>query len=185
MKEDDIYNLLLSRDQNGLSLMLDQYGPLIAFVVRNTGLVNNEDVSECISDIIFTVWRRVKKYNPAKSSFKTWIVMVTRGCAIDYIRKNKKPNTVISLSDLEKTYGRELHSGTSALDYLINPDIIQLLQQLPPPDNEIFYRRFVLGEKVTDIADLLGLNQDTIYKRIQRGRSKLKILMEREGYNYG
>lgn len=185
MKDEDICELLLVRNQVGLSSLLDKHGSLIAYIVRNTGLTNEEDISECISDVLLTVWKRVKKYDSSKSSFKTWLVMVTRGCAIDYLRKHNKNNTIVSLSDLDETGIRQLHSASSALDHLLSHDLIQLLQDLPPPDNEIFYRRFILGETITGIANTLGMTQDNIYKRIQRGRNKLKMLMEREGYIYG
>jgi RNA polymerase sigma-70 factor (ECF subfamily) len=185
MKDEDIYRLLLSRNQDGLCRLLDRYGSLIAYIARNTGVANEEDIAECISDIMFTIWKRIKKFDPSKSSFKTWVVIVSRGCAIDYIRKNKKNNHMVSLDDLSEASLKELYTESSALNRLLNPNLIQLLQELPPPDNEIFYRRFILGETVAGIAGLLGMTQDNIYKRISRGKEKLKVLMEREGYSYG
>jgi RNA polymerase sigma-70 factor (ECF subfamily) len=185
MKDEDICRLLLSRNQDGLSGLLDRYGSLIAYIARNAGVSNQEDISECISDILFTVWKRIKKYDSSKSTFKTWLVIVSRGCAIDYLRKNKKYNRMVFLDDLEETSGNELYPKSSALDHLLDPGLIQLLQELPPPDNEIFYRRFILGETVAGIAGILGLTQENIYKRILRGKGKLKALMEREGYSYG
>ncbi|HHY81896.1 MAG TPA: sigma-70 family RNA polymerase sigma factor [Clostridiales bacterium] len=185
MKDEDICRLLLSRNEDGLSCLLDRYGSLIAYIIRNTGVTNEDDIAECISDIMHTVWKRIKKYDPSRSSFKTWLVIITRGCAINYLRKSNKYSSVISLDSLEGTYLKDLYSESSALERLLDPDLIQLLQEMPPPDNEIFYRRFVLGETVACIAGTLGLTQDNIYKRILRGKEKLKMLMEREGYNYG
>ena len=179
MKDDDIRRLLRSRDESGLVCLLDRYGWLITYIVRNTGITHTEDIPECISDILFAVWKRIKKFDSSKSSFKTWLVLVSRGCAIDFLRKNKRYGGTVSLEDV-KVIGNE----SSALNRLLSPDLIQMLQMLPPPDNEIFYRRFILGETVTGIADNLSLTQDAVYKRIMRGKSKLKALMEKEGYYY-
>ncbi len=165
--------------------MLDRYGLLIAYISRNTGLTDREDISECVSDVLFAVWKRIRRYDPARSSFKTWLVMIARGCAIDHLRKNRKNDNQVPLAVLDEMGGGLLPAGTSALDRLLSPDLIQLLQGLPPPDNEIFYRRFVLGETVAGIAGLLGLTSDSIYKRIQRGKGKLRTILESEGYSYG
>ncbi len=185
IKDEEILHLLLSRSQKGLSGLLDRYGLLIAYIARNTGLIDQEDISECVSDVLYAVWKRSGKYDPARSSFKTWLVMIARGCAIDYLRKNKRNNNLVPLSGINETGEGLLRSRSSALDQLLCPDLMQLLQELPPPDNEIFYRRFVLGETVEGIAGLLGMTRDGIYKRIQRGRGKLRTLLEREGYSYG
>lgn len=179
MIDEEILNLINEKNQEGLTYLLDKYGGMMAYIVRNTGNFSEEDISECLSDVLFTVWKRVKKFDRTKASFKTWVVIVTRGCAIDFLRKNSKHKNTISLEDI-----KELHSETSAFAELEDNGIIEVLQQLPPPDNEIFYRRFVLGESLAEISKLLDMTQDSIYKRIQRGKEKLKNLMKREGCYY-
>ncbi|HCS73704.1 MAG TPA: hypothetical protein DIW17_07505 [Clostridiales bacterium] len=179
MQDKDIYELIHSKNQDGLSRLLDQYGSLISYIVRNTGITNPEDLSECISDILFAVWKRIKKFDLTKSSFKTWVVMLTRGCSIDYLRKNKKRISTVSIDQVP-----EISEESAELNKVLEPNLIQLLQELPPPDNEIFYHRFILGEAVTEIANILDLTNDAIYKRINRGKTKLRELMEREGIEY-
>ena len=127
LKDEEILRLLLSRNQKGLSGLLDRYGLLIAYIARNTGLIAPEDISECVSDVLFAVWKRCKKYDPARSSFKTWLVMVARGCAIDYQRKSKGNNNLVSLSGLNENSEVLLNPRSSALEQLLYPDLIQLL----------------------------------------------------------
>lgn len=179
MGDEEIFALLSKRNQEGLSWLLDKYGGLITYIVRNIGMDNEADISECMSDILYTVWKRIDKYDKTKSSFKTWLLLVVRGCAVDYLRKNHKFTKMISLDEIKQSYLESL-----PLDNVMSQDVIALLQELPPPDNEIFYRKFVLGESVKKIASLLKLNPDNIYKRISRGKDKLKKLLEREGYYY-
>ncbi len=179
MSDDNILALLRAREQEGLSYLLDKYAGLMKYIVKNTGIQNDEDISECISDILFTIWKRINKYNQAKASFKTWIVIITRGCTIDYLRKNFKHSNVISFDDINEIPV----SDNSYLNGLEN-NLLYLLQELSPPDNHIFYKRFVLGESVTEIAKGIGITQENVYKRISRGKEKLKDLMKREGYRY-
>lgn len=179
MGDADILALLRTRKQEGLHYLLDKYAGLMKYIVKNTGIQNDEDVSECISDILFTIWKRINKYNQTKASFKTWIVLVTRGCAIDNLRKNSKHSNVVPLDDIN-----EISISDNNLLKGSGNNVISLLQELTPPDNDIFYRRFVLGESVTEIAKVLGITQENVYKRISRGKEKLRVLMDREGYRY-
>ena len=177
MRDEDISFLIRARDQEGLSSLFDKYGKLIIYIVKNTGCSNEEDISECSSDILYAIWKRISKYDEAKSSFKTWIVIVARGCAINYLRKNRKHKNQVPIEDIKELYLSE--DGFEAMDY---DNIIESLQELPPPDNIVFYRRFVLGESVPEIAKLLNQTADSIYKRITRGKEKLKNLMTGEGF---
>lgn len=179
MRDEELLVLLVKQKQESLSHLVDKYGGLMEYIVRNLGLINDEDVSECISDILYVVWKRINRYDKTKSSFKTWLLIVTRGCTVDYLRKNRKFTKWLSLDNIEEPY-----TEGSPLDNMIDREVIALLQKLTPPDNEIFYRRFVLGESVAEIANLLQLKPDSIYKRISRGKGKLKSLLEMEGYCY-
>ena len=179
MGDDNILALIRARKQEGLSYLLDKYAGLMKYIVNNAGLQNDDDISECISDILYTIWKRINKYDKDKASFKSWIVIVTRGCAIDYLRKNSKHSNVISFDDINEI-------SVSDNDFLnvSENNVIYLLQELSPPDNHIFYRRFVLGESVSEIAKDIGITQDNVYKRISRGKEKLRDLINREGYRY-
>ena len=179
MSDDDILALLKAKKQEGLSYILDKYAGLMAYIVKNIGNLSEEDVSECISDILYTIWKRINKYDKSKASFKTWIIIVTRGCAVDYLRKNVKHSNIVSFDDIN-----EISITDSEVAKVSDSSVISFLQELSPPDNEIFYRRFVIGESVSEIAKSLGITQENVYKRLSRGKEKLKNLMSKEGYRY-
>lgn len=174
MNDNIIIEKLINRDQSGLSLMMDHYSGLISYIVRNTIHPSDEDLKECVSDILLAVWKRINKYNSEKSSFKSWLVMVSRGCSVDYIRKNKK-NNHISLEEISYQLFYEMSDLTVS-------KIIEMMQLMPPPDNEIFYLRFIIGEEIETISNRLNLSKENTYKRIARGREKFKSLMKKEGY---
>lgn len=177
MSDDQIYNSILAGKQDGLSLLLDKYGGLMAYIARNVGHFNEEDIEECISDILLAVWKRIGNYKKDKSSFKSWVVLVTRGCAIDHVRKTGKHNETLHLEDIGEGF-----PFNESYDQLGMDKMNELLNQLAPPDNEIFYRRFILGEDVSVISRTLNQTKESIYKRIARGREKLRAILAEEGY---
>ncbi len=178
MNDEHIYNLIMSEKQEGLSMLLDKYGGLIAYIARNIGSFNDEDLAECISDILLAVWERIDNYRKDKSSFKSWFVLVARGCIIDYIRKTSKHSELVHLEDIKETFVFNETYDTPSID-----KINELISMLSPPDNEIFCRHFILGEDISHISKELNMTSGSIYKRISRGRDKLKAILIKEGYH--
>lgn len=174
MDDHKIIHLLKTDPDKGVEYIMSQYGGLLMHLVQNTGIMAREDQEECISDILYHVWRKTKLYDENKSSFKTWLILLARGCSVDYIRKHKKLIKSIPLETLEDL------KGIKGEERLV--DILDLLQQLPYPDHEIFFKRFIMGQKPATIAKELELSVDNVYKRIQRGRDTLKQLIEQEGF---
>ena len=176
MIDEKIFSLIRAKNQEGLSLLIDKYGGLISYISKNIGNLNSEDMCECVSDVIFLIWQNIDKFDIAKASFKTWITIITHNCTIDYIRKTNK-NKTVPIDNI-------IDTAVTEYDFeLLNTNkIIELLDKLPPPDNEIFYRRFLLGEEVKLIATSLNASEDSIYKRILRGRKKFKKILVEEGY---
>lgn len=177
MSDEIIYQQLLQHNQQAITYIFEKYGGLIKYIISGSVTLTEEESEECISDVLFNLWKRVEKYDSTKSSFKSWLIIVTRGTAIDYYRKIAKHKKTIFLEEL--TSPIIFHEE---FDKLGVNKIIELLQMLPPPDNEIFYDRFVLGEEIEKIARKHNISKDNAYKRINRGRKKLKEIFQKEGF---
>jgi DNA-directed RNA polymerase specialized sigma24 family protein len=74
-------------------------------------------------------------------------------------------------------------SAVEPYDTLEISKMTDMLNKLPPPDNEIFYRHFILGENITFISEKLKITKENTYKRIARGRGKLSRVLKEEGYD--
>ncbi len=175
MKEQEIFKMLFNKEQQAITLLLSQYGGMFAHIVRNTGIINQEDVEECISDIVYKIWKRAKKFNKEKASFSTFITLIARGCAIDYVRKHKKHWQVLSL-DIENSV--ILSEEDISIDYQVIVDKINILD---PPDDQILYQKYIIGEEVAYIAKSLGISIDNVYKRISRAKKMLQVHLTKEG----
>ena len=56
------------------------------------------------------------------------------------------------------------------------------VMSLGEPDNEIFVRYYIFGEKIREIAKATGVNPSTVKTKLSRGKRKLKeILLHAEG----
>ena len=63
----------------------------------------------------------------------------------------------------------------------LKEDVQSLLAGLSEADRELFYRRYILGERVEEIARRSGRNAAILYNRLSRGRKKLKRCIKESG----
>jgi len=77
-----------SQKDKGLMLMQQQYSGLMHYIVR--GILQNEsDIEECISDICVKVWHSIESYSPEKGKFTTWLTVISRNTALNYLKKTQ------------------------------------------------------------------------------------------------
>lgn len=88
MPEQDIVQLLNSRDRRGAEELLTHYGALMRYIISPI-LPNAQDAEECLSEVFMRVWDKIEQYDPERGSFKAWLTALTRNTALNYARKIK------------------------------------------------------------------------------------------------
>ena len=61
MNDDEIINLFLKRDENGIIELSTKYHPYCYKIAWNL-LANREDAEECLNDTWFSVWSQIPPY---------------------------------------------------------------------------------------------------------------------------
>lgn len=70
------------------AIVKDYYGS-INFVVKNVlgTRTKKQDIEDCISEVLLSIWNSLDEYDESKCSMKTWVSIISRRKSIDYIRK--------------------------------------------------------------------------------------------------
>ena len=131
-----------------------------------------EDVEECVQDTFLDAWNHIERYNPDRGTFKTWLLILCKYRALN-MRKTRltKPEEV-ELDDQQSSINL-----TPENEYLIKEgsnEILTAINLLAPIDREIFIRRFILDQRIGEIAVIMQLSRQAIDNRLWRGRTKLK-----------
>jgi len=165
---------LLKKNERALDFVIDEYGSLVNGIVRNVlkPIGDNGIIEECLSDIFYSVWKNINKFEGGAHDFKSWICGLSKYKAIDYYRKySKEVNKIVSFQENEK-------SNYSLEDEIIRnietSQVINLINKLKEPDKSIFVMKFLFGYSSSKISDLLGLTISNINTKISRGRKKLR-----------
>lgn len=127
-------------------------------------LGNEEDVADAMQDTILSAYEHIHELrNP--SFFKTWITRILINHCNDFLRQKKR--------------------------YTVSDEIMRIVDTVPEDDREFYaligelpedYRMIFLlyyGEefRISEIAQILNLNENTVKSRLRRGREKLREIL--------
>ncbi|MCS4305846.1 RNA polymerase sigma factor (sigma-70 family) [Rheinheimera pacifica] len=139
-------------------------------------IVKDLDASEDITQQVFIhIWQQLTALqNPA--SFLPWVRQITRYRAFNYLRDNKLTSQL--RGDEADSVLAEFASDTELSDDLTkaqqNRIMADFISQLPEDSREIvllFYRE---EQNSQQVAELLGLSESNVRKKLQRVRERLK-----------
>ncbi len=139
-------------------------------------LRNHHDSEEVTSDVYVQVWKSAHTYRESRASVIGWLLMLARSRTLDLMRKKKKSDTIrSSLSTL--TLEHEAQSPCLETDYLgieQYSEISQLLQDLPPQQQNVLVLNFYQCLSHQQIAERLNLPLGTVKSHIRRSLVKLR-----------
>jgi len=150
--------------------------PIIKYVCDNSG--SPEDGEELYQDVIFEAFLNVEqgKYDPERSAFGTYFMMIARSRWTDRLRKRKR---MIKTTSLDETI-RKLTDKDEA-DEAENDKYNRLVRAMRQciaqltDDEQKMIRMFYEAKKSLDvIAREMGLSYEYAKQKLHRIRKKLK-----------
>jgi RNA polymerase sigma-70 factor (ECF subfamily) len=177
--DEELLHGLRSRNPAALEALADAYTlPVYALVHRVlAGAGTAQDVEECTGDVLYLAWERAGRFDPGRAPLRTWLLMLAKYQALDLRRRllrqagqplaaNPDPNPDTLTQPEAALAAREEREAVQ-----------QALDQLPPVEKELVYRRYFLNERVDAAAEALGLTRQAADNRLWRARKTLKGLL--------
>ena len=95
LTDEEIIVIHKNGDREAFKTLINRYtSSLYNFVAR---LANRNDAPDIVQEIFIKVWKNIKRFDPSKASFKTWIFTIARNTVTDFLRKKKS----LLFSDIE------------------------------------------------------------------------------------
>lgn len=128
-------------------------------------LGNEADAQDAVQDTFCRYLEHNKEFTD-KEHEKAWLITVATNRCRDMQRLRLRHPKV----DLEK-----ITASCEAPDY--NEVLIELIK-LPSSVKSAVYLHYIEGYKLAEVAEMLGITQNAVKKRLQRGRKMLKLRLE-------
>lgn len=179
MKEQEIIQLMLSKNEKGMNELLLHYGALMKYIIAPI-LPNAQDQEDCLSEIAMQVWEKIEKFDSQRGSWNAWLTAITRNYAINYKRNSKVHNSIEEIaSDIPSP---EPNPEEQIIQQERQTAINRALQRLSPKDKILFYRKYYYFQSTTQIASEMGMTERGVEGKLYRIKKQLRKLLGGEGY---
>ena len=149
-----------------------------------------DDASDLTQEVFIKIYRTLGTFDGSRAAFMTWVTTVTRNLLVDHFRKGKYDRVTESLEAAPGGQEDGLTLGEQLQDQSISPErrvqrlqvqkvVHEALQKLSPELREALILRDLQDMDYKEIAVVLKIPEGTVKSRINRGRTELARLLQR------
>ncbi len=170
--EENLVQQLKLKNEESISYILQQYGGLLNAIIRKYLWRDQQDIEECLGDVLVSIWFHIHSFDPEKNEFKQWIAAIAKYRAIDYLRKSEREKQ--NLKELNKGFPDHPVIETSMFE------LESILSELTDVEQSIFKKYYLEGVPSREIADQFKARSSWVHNKLSRGRKKLKKIILRD-----
>jgi RNA polymerase sigma-70 factor, ECF subfamily len=150
------------------------------FVLRLVG--NPSAAEDLISDVFLDVWRQADRFE-GRSAVSTWMLAIARFKALSALRK--KPDEELDEETAEKIEDTADDPEVALQKKDKSAVLRKCLQELSPEHKEIIDLVYYHEKSVEEVAEIVGIPENTVKTRMFYARKKLAELLQAAGVERG
>ncbi|MCB9603623.1 MAG: RNA polymerase sigma factor [Sandaracinus sp.] len=175
-------------DAEAFETLLGRYErPLYNFVLRSVR--DPEKAADLVQDVFLRVIQRSDQFQ-GQSKLSTWLYSIARNLCIDHgrrmvFRRHRSLDAPIGRDDggSSTTLGERVPASTPEADRdsianELQGRIAEAVEELPDDQREVFLMRQVQGLAFKDIAEIVGVSENTIKSRMRYALERLQAALE-------
>jgi RNA polymerase sigma-70 factor (ECF subfamily) len=175
--DEALVGLIAKGDKNALQVLFARHNvKVFRFVLR---FLNDEATAEdLVSEVFFDVWRQADRFE-SRSQVSTWLLGIARNKALSSLRKR-------STEELDEEVAEFIEDPSDSPETLMhNRQRSQILQdclaQLSPAHREIIDLVYYHEKSIEEVADIIGVPQNTVKTRMFYARKRIGELISSKG----
>ena len=135
---------------------------------------DHQEAKDLLQDSFITVFEKINSYQE-KGSFEGWMKRIFINNCLMYCRKKKKNQTFSIIEDINVI--QEENDWKSPIPL---QDLLRLIQSLPEGYRNVFNLYVLDNYKHPEIAEILGISENTSKSQLSRARKLLQKMIEQE-----
>lgn len=186
LSDSEIIALYQERNESAIRETDRKYGNYL-FTIAFNMLHDRLDCEECLNDTYLGVWNRIPPQVP--QVFHAFIAKIMRNIAINrYKQKNAQKRIPCELTvSLEELRGCTDAIASSESQEVASRELGRILnayiKTLDKRQTFVFVCRYYYADRIADIAAMLGVSENTVFRDLSRIREGLREELKKEGYS--
>ena len=174
------------KDEIAFKEIVERYQSKVFSIIY--GILRNHNDAEDIAQQVFAkIYFSIGNFD-FRSSLLTWIYKITVNECYDYLRK-KRVRKLVYESDFSEEDSLQMENSQTAQDHKVPVDetleqrdlLLKLLSKISDEDRSLMLMKEVEGHSVEELAEMTGMNENTIKVKLFRTRQKLVKAAQRLG----
>lgn len=170
MHEKEIIELIINRDEQGLTELIKYYGSLIKYIISPI-LHNTQDQEECLSEVTMKIWDKIHSYDQKRGSWTSWLTAITRNTALNRAKRNTKWENSEDIS--ENTSSTHLTPEEIVMRQEQQESLNKAIHNLSQKEQILFYRKYYYLQSTSQIASELNITYRAAEGKLYRLKKKL------------
>jgi RNA polymerase sigma-70 factor, ECF subfamily len=175
-----------AKDEMAFKEIVERYQTKVFSIIY--GILRNHNDAEDIAQQVFAkIYFSIGNFD-FRSSLLTWIYKITVNECYDYLRK-KRVRKLVYESDFSEEDSLQMENSQTARDHKVPVDetleqrdlLLKLLSKISEEDRSLMLMKEVEGHSVEELAEMTGMNENTIKVKLFRTRQKLVKAAQRLG----
>lgn len=174
--DEDLMLMYRDGDASAFEILYDRHkGPIYRYILRHCG--NSGIAEELFQDVWLKLINARERYT-VTAKFTTYLYRVTHNHLIDHFRKLQPVNPIDD----------EVQSDALASPVQDQPDrraeleqqtrlLLDAVESLPMEQRRVFLLKEEAGMSISEIADVLGENAETVKSRMRYAVKKLRLVL--------
>jgi RNA polymerase sigma-70 factor (ECF subfamily) len=175
-----------AKDEIAFREIVERYQSKVFSIIY--GILRNHNDAEDIAQQVFAkIYFSIGNFD-FRSSLLTWIYKITVNECYDYLRK-KRVRKLVYESDFSEEDALQMENSQTAVDLNAPVDetlerrdlLLKMLSKVSEEDRMLMLLKEVEGHSVEELAQMTGMNENTIKVKLFRTRQKLLKAAQRLG----
>jgi RNA polymerase sigma-70 factor (ECF subfamily) len=172
----DLMDALRRGCNDALAVLFERHSALV-FRIARAILRDDGEAEETVQRVFLDVFRAVNQFNPARGSFKTWLLQYAYHRTINR-REHLQAHYFYNREELDELTPAELFYGAGHLVCLPPQEVACLVEQvlalLEPRQRKVIELTYFEGLTAEEVAKATGNSASSVRNNLYRGLSKLR-----------
>ncbi len=175
MTEKQLIDGCIRRDERSQNAFYKAYFPFMTSIA-NRYYRNKDDVYRVVNYGFLKVFNNLEKYDPTYS-LTTWMGRILINHIIDEFRKNEKYENQVPTEHIDKENNKGV-SWNLVEHQWEQEDLLTMIESLPRATRTVFKLYAFEAYKHAEIAEVMGISENTSKWHLREARTRLKQLLE-------
>jgi RNA polymerase sigma-70 factor, ECF subfamily len=175
--DEALVQLIASGDKKALQILFARHNVRVfRFIVRFLG--DESTAEDLVSEVFFDVWRQADRFE-SRSQVSTWLMAIARNKALSVLRRR-------TTEELDEEVAEFIEDPADNPEVTMHKTqrsaILQdCLAQLSPAHREIVDLVYYHEKSIDEVAEIIGVPQNTVKTRMFYARKRIGELMAAKG----